>query len=115
VPRSALPLQGRAALRQTAALALGALQQGATEYQEGLLPVHVEAGQLLPALQGATQLLDLELRMELDPSSRDQAVLGLQEALPRLTQLVTLDGAAGLAPATLATLRPGLLHALIAG
>jgi hypothetical protein len=93
---------------------LGALQECVFQ-GEFFMPVHVEAGQLLPALQGATQLQSLELRMELDPSSRDQAVLGLQEALPGLTRLATLDGAAGLAPATVAALRPGLMHALIEG
>jgi hypothetical protein len=77
-------------------------------------PVLVEAGQLLPVVSGARQLQVLDLRMELDPSSRDQLVLGVQQALPGLTRLGTLDGAAGLAPATVAAMRPGLLHDLTA-
>jgi hypothetical protein len=85
----------------------------ASWYRNVRLLTHVEAAQLLPALQGAKQLQSLDLIMELAPGSRDQLVLGLQGALPGLTQLGTLDGAAGLAPATLAALRPGLLHALI--
>jgi hypothetical protein len=95
-------------IRVDAARALGAIQGG-----EGA-PVYVEAGQLLPVVSGARQLQVLDLRMELDPSSRDQLVMGVQEALPGLTRLGTLDGAAGLAPATLAVVRPGLLHDLTA-
>jgi hypothetical protein len=97
-----------AAERRNAALRLGAVQE-----REGP-PVHVQAGQVLPVLQGATQLQVLDLRMELDPSSKGQLVLGVLEALPGLTRLGVLDGEEGLAPATVAALRPGLLHDLTA-
>jgi len=93
--------------RRQAGLVLGALQECVFQ-GEFFMHVHVEAGQLLPALQGATQLQSLELRMELDPSSRDQAVLGLQEALPGLTQLQLWCGQEGLGPGTLAALQPSL-------
>jgi hypothetical protein len=107
-------LEGHEAQRRTAAVALGALQEQVPAwYHCPAMPVHVEAGQLLPALQSATQLQSLDLRTELDPGSRDQLVLGLQGALPGLVRLGTLDGAERLAPATLAALRPGLMHALI--
>jgi hypothetical protein len=110
----ATTLQGHAAHRQQEAVALGAQQKAERGWGcNPFLPLHVEAGQLLPALQGATQLRWLGLYMELDPSSADQLVLGVQGALPGLRRLGTLDGAAGLAPATLAALRPGLMRCLI--
>jgi hypothetical protein len=100
-------LDRKAYNRCMAAKWLGAVQHG-----EGG-PVHVEAVQLLPVVQSAPKLQSLDLCMELDPSSRDQLVLGLQGALPGLRRLGTLDGEAGLAPATLAALRPGLVHDLV--
>jgi hypothetical protein len=80
--------------------------------------VYVEAGQVLRAVQGATQLQVLDLSIDLDPRSKGQLVLGVQEALPGLTRLGLLDGAAGLVYTnildTSAAVRPGLLFDLTA-
>jgi hypothetical protein len=85
-------------------------------------PAVVSVQEVLQAVQGATQLQKLTIALELAPgSSKDQLVLGLQEALPQLTHLEVpcqdegehRCGEAGcdepnLQPATRAALRPGL-------
>jgi hypothetical protein len=97
-------LPGVSALQQLSVLRLG----GSCSEAE------VDQAQVLRVVQGAAQLRELSLGLELLPgSSKDQLVQGLQEALSALTLLEARDPAAGvggtpLAPDTLAALRPGL-------
>jgi hypothetical protein len=110
---------------------LSALQQlrklhlGGWAYRRFLWPrAVVGVPEMLQAVQGAAQLQQVTMAVELAPgSSKDQLVLGLQGALPRLVRLEVPchddcpwgssygDEASSrppLAPATLAALRPGL-------
>jgi hypothetical protein len=65
--------------------------------------------QVVQLVQGATQLQEVSLYRPLTAgSSKDQLVLGLQGALPRLRLLILMCGPQELGPATQAALRQGL-------
>jgi hypothetical protein len=68
----------------------------------------VEVQQVVQLVQGATLLQHLYAPLNLVPgSSKDELVLGLQEALPKLRWLGVRGGDEGLEPATLAALQSG--------
>lgn len=97
---------GLSALQQLTGLVLGAK---AGRVREGAEYHFVGRHQLVRLVQGVTQLQALSVQRPLAPgSSKVEVVLGLQGALPRLVRLVVEEGVEGLAPATLAALRPGL-------
>jgi hypothetical protein len=101
-----LPLLPHAsALKQLSVLRLSSKESTEDGWEAQIVGVQ----QVVQMVQGATQLQALHVHLEPAPgTTKDQLVLGLQEALPGLTQLGVVDGAKGLEPSTRAALRQGL-------
>jgi hypothetical protein len=94
-------------------LGLSALQQLTAfklRFSYGQVREHaVGSQQVVRLVKGATQLQDVAIYRPLAPgSTKDELVLGLQEALPRLRLVTPAYGPEQLQPATLAALRSGL-------
>jgi hypothetical protein len=70
-------------------------------------PQLVDAQQVVQVLRPLQQLTRVQLGLDMGPGS-SRLVLGLQEALPGLTQLQLWCGQEGLGPGTLAALQPSL-------